>query len=77
MIWRYVYLTLTFDLDKGHNFILSFDLKWVYAVAYLGEKKMKLAFWTNLMIKSCAYEKLSVPFYIDTIYRKTHRQTHL
>ena len=27
VIWRHVYLTLTFDLDKGHNFILSFDLK--------------------------------------------------
>ena len=27
MIWRYVYLTLTFDLDKGHNLILSFDIK--------------------------------------------------
>ena len=40
VIWRYVYLTLTFDLDKGHNFILSFDLKRVYAVAFLGEKKM-------------------------------------
>ena len=32
-------MTLTFDLDKGHNFILSFDLKRVYAVAYLDEKK--------------------------------------
>ena len=38
VIWRYVYLTLTFDLDKGHNLILSFDIKRVYAVAYLDEK---------------------------------------
>ena len=45
MIWRYVYLTLTFDFDKGHNLILSFDLKRLYAVAYLdGKKEMKLAF---------------------------------
>ena len=45
VIWRYVYLTLTFDLDKGHNLILSFDLKRVHAVAYLDEKKkMNLAF---------------------------------
>ena len=34
----HVYLTLTFDLDKGHNLILSFDLKRVYAVAYFDEK---------------------------------------
>ena len=38
VIWRYVYLTLTFDLDKGHNLILSFDIKRVYAVAYFDEK---------------------------------------
>ena len=38
VIWRYVYLTLTFDLDKGHNLILSFDINRVYAVAYLDEK---------------------------------------
>ena len=38
VIWRYAYLTLTFDIDKGHNLILSFDLKRVYAVAYLDEK---------------------------------------
>ena len=38
VIWRYVYLTLTFDLDKGHNLNLSFDLKRVYAVAYFDEK---------------------------------------
>ena len=39
VIRRYVYLTLTFDLDKGHNFILSFGLQRVYAFAYLDEKK--------------------------------------
>ena len=39
VIWGYVYLTLTFDLEKGHNLILSFDLKQVYAVAYLDEYK--------------------------------------
>ena len=33
-----MYLTLTFDLDKGHGLILSFALKRVYAVAYLDEK---------------------------------------
>ena len=38
VIWRYVYLALTFDLDKGHNLILSFDIKRVYAVAYFDEK---------------------------------------
>ena len=38
VIWRCVYLTLTFDIDKGHNLISSFDLKRVYAVAYLDEK---------------------------------------
>ena len=68
VIWWYVYLTLTFDPDKGHNFILSVDLKRVYAVAYFDEKKMKLAFWTNFMVKKCVNEKLVVPFYIDTIY---------
>ena len=39
VIWGYVYLTLTFDLEKGHNLILSFDQKKVYAVAYLDWKK--------------------------------------
>ena len=38
VIWLYVYLTLTFDLDKGHNLILSFDIKRVYDVAYFDEK---------------------------------------
>ena len=38
VIWRYVYLTLTFDIGKGHSLILSFDLKQVYAVAHLDEK---------------------------------------
>ena len=32
-------MTLTFDLEKGHNKLLSFDLNQVYAVAYLDEKK--------------------------------------
>ena len=36
VIWRYIYLT--FDLHKGHNLILSFDIKRVHAVAYLDEK---------------------------------------
>ena len=44
VICRYVYLTLTFGLEKGHNLILSFDLKRVYAIAYLDKKKTKLAF---------------------------------
>ena len=29
------------------------------------------------MVKSCVYEILALPFYIDTIYKKTHRQTPL
>ena len=32
-------MTLTFDLEKGHNLYFSFDIKRVYAVAYLDEKK--------------------------------------
>ena len=44
VIWGYVYLTLTFDYEKGHNLILSFDIKQVYAVAYLDEENLKLAF---------------------------------
>ena len=39
VIWRYVYLILTFELDIGHNLILSFDINRVYAVAYLDENK--------------------------------------
>ena len=39
VIWRYVYLTLTFDLDKGHNLNLSFDLNRAYSIYYLDEKK--------------------------------------
>ena len=29
------------------------------------------------MVKNCVYEILALPFYIDTIYKKTHGQTHL
>ena len=32
-------MTLIFDLDKGHNLNFSFEIKRVYAVAYLDEKR--------------------------------------
>ena len=30
-----------------------------------------------VMVKNCVYEIVALPFYIDTIYKKTHGQKHL
>ena len=41
------------------------------------KKKDETCILNLVMVKNCVYEMLELPFYIDTIYKKTHGQTHL
>ena len=72
VILGYVYLTLTLDLEKGHNLILSFDLKRVYAVAYIDEKMTKRS---NLWLKVVFVKYEHLPFTL-TLFTKRQTDKH-
>ena len=74
-IWRYVYLTLTFDLDKVTAYFKLWHKTSACCCLPWWKIKMKLAFWTNLWLKLVFMKYSHCPFTF-TLFTKRHTDKH-